>query len=139
MVDTSTRGFLKEAKFRRPTTLPRYRAAWTVFLAFAVFAGRLLSDTDQFQCMTHLDRSLDEFCEHQFTEEKPKYIVSNALQYVNIAYPHWPTSVRANYPMIKASLRGWKHLEPGESKDPCPYEVMCLIAHRTWLSMVGFS
>ena len=47
---------------------------------------------------------------------------------VNIVYPCWPTSARTNFPLTKAAKKGWGNLEPGASKDPCPFELASWIA-----------
>ena len=58
-----------------------------------------------------------------------KAALTCARQNVNIGYPSWPTSARINFPLAKAAKKGWGNLEPGASKDPCPFEVAFWIAH----------
>eukprot|EP00438_Fugacium_kawagutii_P005727 Skav230031 [mRNA] locus=scaffold261:317606:318451:- [translate_table: standard] len=78
--------------------------------------------------MQQLDKSLESFGEHLYLHGESKYVLTCALQNCNIEYPQWPTSSRINYPLTKAAKKGWGNLEPGQSRDPCPFEVACWIA-----------
>lgn len=79
--------------------------------------------------MQQLDRAMEAFGEHLFLSGDSKYLLTCALQNCNIEYPQWPTSSRTNYPLSKAAKKGWSNMEPGASRDPCPFEVAC------WISM----
>ena len=78
--------------------------------------------------MYQLDQCLEAFAEDQFLSGASKYIFTCALQNANIEYPAWPTSSRVNFPLSKAAKKGWANLEPGASRDPCPFEVACLVS-----------
>ena len=114
-------GFLRRARIRKTATRSK-------FLAFCLSSCRLASMTCKFVSMGQLDKSLEAFGEHLYLHGESKYILSCALQNSNIEYPQWPTSSRSNYPLTKAAKKGWTNMEPGTSRDPCPFEVACWIA-----------
>ena len=104
--------------------------AWSTFLHFCVSAVLLPSDKCKFVSVHQLDSALEAFAEQQFLDGGSKYVVTCALQNCNIVYPMWPTSSRTNYPlMTKSAKKGWSNLEPGSSRDPCPFEVAYWIAY----------
>lgn len=86
--------------------------------------------------MTQLDRSLEAFAEDQFLAGESKYTTTCALQNCNIEYPQWPTSARTNYSLTKSAKKGWNNIEPGMSRDPCPFEVAMWISYD--MVMRGF-
>eukprot|EP00438_Fugacium_kawagutii_P027761 Skav215994 [mRNA] locus=scaffold4693:140018:158914:+ [translate_table: standard] len=126
-VDTQP-GFLRRARLRKEVTRQVYSDAWNAFLSFCVDVSLLPSIKCRFVSMHQIDTALEAFAENQFLMGSSKYILTCALQNTNIEYPMWPTSCRSNYPLTKAAKKGWTNIEPGASKDPCPYEVACLIA-----------
>ena len=73
--------------------------------------------------MNQLDTAMEAFAEDEYRKGESKYIFTCALQNCNIEYPCWPTSSRVNFPLAKAAKKGWSNLEPGATKDPCPFEV----------------
>eukprot|EP00435_Cladocopium_sp_Y103_P074179 s45_g47.t1 len=121
-------GFLRRAKLRKQVTRDVYADAWEQFMNFCVESGRMPSVKSRFVTMHQLDACLESFAEHLFLDGKSKYVITCAIQNANVEYPAWPTSSRLNYPLSKAAKRGWGNLEPGASRDPCPFEVAWLIA-----------
>ena len=121
-------GFLRRARLRKEVTRQSYAGAWQSFMSFCVATSRLPGVTSRFVSMHQLDQSLEALAEDQFLSGASKYIFTCALQNANVEYPCWPTSSRANYPLSKSAKKGWGNLEPGASRDPCPFEVACLIA-----------
>lgn len=83
----------------------------------------------RFASMSQLDAALEGFAEQQFLDGCSKYVVTCALQNVNMEYPMWPTSSRTNFPATKSAKKGWGTLEPNASRDPCPLEIAWWIAH----------
>ena len=121
-------GFLRRARLRKEVTRQSYQVAWEAFTKFCVETLRLPGEKARFVSMHQLDQSLEAFAEQQFLSGGSKYVFTCALQCANIQYPAWPTSSRANYPLSKSAKKGWGNLEPGSSRDPCPFEVACVIA-----------
>ena len=91
-------------------------------------SSRFPAVTSCFVSMHQLDQSLEAFAADQFVPGASKYVFTCALQNANVEYPCWPASSWANYPLSKSAKKGWTNLEPGASRDPCPFEVACLIA-----------
>ena len=121
-------GFLRRARIRKASTRQTYSESWNQFLQFCVSVSLLPAASCKFASMSQLDRSLEAFGEHLFLEGQSKYLLTCALQNCNIEYPEWPTASRTNYPLTKAAKKGWANMEPGSSRDPCPFEVACWIA-----------
>eukprot|EP00435_Cladocopium_sp_Y103_P021162 s1272_g5.t1 len=121
-------GFLRRARLRKDVTRQSYESAWNVFMSFCVESQRLPGPGSRFVSMHQLDLALEAFGEQQFLSGGSKYVFTCALQNANIQYPAWPTSSRTNYPLSKSAKKGWGNLEPGQSRDPCPFEVACLIS-----------
>lgn len=114
VADTDS-GFLRQARLRKQVTRDKY-------VDHTLLPGR----SSRFVAMHQLDCALEAFGEHLFLGGASKYTFT--LQNVNIVYPCWPTSARTNFPLTKAAKKGWGNLEPGASKDPCPFEVASWIA-----------
>ena len=121
-------GFLRRARIRKSSTRHTYAEAWKQFIEFCVSVNLLAAPTCKFVSMQQLDRAVEAFGERLFLVGDSKYLLTCALQNCNIEYPQWPTSSRTNYPLSKAAKKGWSNLEPGASRDPCPFEVACWIA-----------
>lgn len=122
-------GFLRRARIRKASTRKAYDDSWSQFLSYCVSVNLLTAATSKFISMSQLDQSLEAFGESLFLAGSSKYLLTCALQNCNIQYPQWPTCARSNYPLTKAAKKGWGNLEPGASRDPCPYEVACWIAY----------
>lgn len=121
-------GFLRRARLRKAETRKSYSESWDKFISFCM-ANHLVAGTcARFATMHQLDAALEAFGEAQFLQGQPKYVLTCALQNCNLEYPCWPTSSRINFPLTKAAKKGWSNLEPGATKDPCPFEVAMLIA-----------
>lgn len=122
-------GFLRRARIRKSSTRRTYAEAWKQFIVFCTSSNFLAAPSCKFVSMQQLDRAMEAFGEHLFLSGDSKYLLTCALQNCNIEYPQWPTSSRTNYPLSKAAKKGWSNMEPGASRDPCPFEVAC------WISM----
>ena len=114
VTDTDS-GFLRRARLRKQVTRDKYAESWDSFLDYCVDHTLLPGRSSRFVTMHQLDCALEAFGEHLFLGGASKYTLTCALQNVNIVYPCWPT-------------KGWGNLEPGASKDPCPFEVASWIA-----------
>lgn len=122
-------GFLRRARLRKQVTRDSYDESWKSFISFCVDSDIIPAARTRFVTMHQLDTALEAFGEHLFLEGLSKYVLTCALQNVNLVYPCWPTSARTNFPLTKASKKGWSNLEPGTSKDPCPLEIAFWIAY----------
>jgi integrase len=81
--------------------------------------------------MSLVDVALEKYFEQLFVLGKTASEARYALQGWAWAHPSMPTSARTNFPLAKACLKGWKNMEPGVSRDPCPWEVALLLMQ--WL------
>lgn len=122
-------GFLRRARLRRAATRNAFADSWEQFLDFCLDSNRLPSRRVKFASMTQLDAALESFAEQQFLDGSSRYVVTCALQNVNMENPRWPTSSRANFPLTKSAKKGWNNLEPQTSRDPCPMEVAWWVAN----------
>jgi hypothetical protein len=127
--DTSKPGFLRDHKVRNQKTRDLYSAAVVAFTVFAIGLGLGLST------MTLVDDALEKYFEQLFVLGKTASEARYALQGWAWKHPSMPTNARANFPLAKACLKGWKNMEPGVSRDPCPWEVALLLMQ--WLIEAG--
>ncbi|CAE8614739.1 unnamed protein product, partial [Polarella glacialis] len=121
-VDTEQAGFLRNRTVRNQTTRELYCNAVAKFTAFALTLGAILS------CIEDVDRALEKYFETLFIQGSSQYVASCTLCGWAFLNPAMSTKPRHHFPLSKAALKGWKNLEPGGSKDPCPFEVCLMIA-----------
>jgi hypothetical protein len=115
---------------RNQTTRELYCNAVAKFTAFALTLGAILS------CIEDVDRALEKYFETLFIQGSSQYVASCTLCGWAFLNPAMSTKPRHHFPLSKAALKGWKNLEPGGSKDPCPFEVCLMIAG--WFLDKGF-
>ncbi|CAE8613278.1 unnamed protein product, partial [Polarella glacialis] len=102
-----------------------------LFQVFAVTMGVLsLTGIDQ------VDAAMEKYFELLFVRGVSQYAARCALYGWAYLHPTMSTKPRHHFPLSKAALKGWKNLEPGGSKDPCPWEVALLIAE--WMMANGY-
>ena len=123
--DASKPGFLRDHKVRNQKTRDLYSAAVLAFTIFAIGLGLGLGT------MSSVDSALEKYFEQLFVLGKTASEARFALQGWAWSHPSMPTSARTNFPLAKACLKGWKNMEPGVSRDPCPWEVALLL--MKWL------
>jgi ribosome modulation factor len=121
-VDTSATGFLRNRTVRNECTRKLYTDAVAKFKLFAVTLGAML------MCISDVDSALEKYFESLFIQGSSQYVASCTLCGWAFLNPSMSTKPRHHFPLAKAALKGWKNLEPGGSKDPCPYEVALMIA-----------
>jgi integrase len=130
-VDTSEPGFLRKRTVRNETTREQYSQAVRLFQVFAVSMGVL-----SLVAIGEVDAALEKYFESLFVKGVGQYTARCALYGWAYLHPNMSTKPRHHYPLAKAALKGWKNLEPGGSKDPCPWEVALLLAE--WMMNNGY-
>jgi hypothetical protein len=115
---------------RNEVTRDLYTNAVAKFQTFALTLGAVLN------CIGEVDKALEKYFESLYIQGFSQYTASCTLCGWAFLHPTMSTKPRHHFPLAKAALKGWKNLEPGGSKDPCPYEVALLIAG--WMLDSGF-